>query len=99
MYDVLINYIVKEECCDDHILAIRKLFDGLRKIQIEGVRITVFKLEHVFLHIVQYRSKETEAKLYASHPYQEFIDALEWRIQEPPIVNHITEVETYNHCT
>lgn len=99
MYEVLINYIVKDDCCDDHISAVRQLFADLKKTPVEGVRLTVYKLEHVFLHVVRYQDKYAETTLTASYPYKEFLASLEKGLQEPPIINRITEIESYNCLT
>jgi len=97
MEKVIVRYKVKPGKVEENEQLIKEVYKQLHHEGMEGLSYATYKLEDglSFMHIANY-SGEGKAPLTGIQAFKKFQAGIKDRCDELPVVNHVTEIGSYN---
>ena len=97
MKRVMVRYKVKADRAGENQQLIENVFDALQKLSPSGIRYASFKLEDgvSFVHVASIETEDGSNPLAELEAFDTFVEAIEDRCEEPPVVTPLTEIGSY----
>jgi translation elongation factor EF-1beta len=97
MEKVIVRYKVKPNKVEENEELVKEVYKQLHNEGMEGLSYATYKLEDglTFMHIANY-SGEGKAPLTSIEAFKNFAAGIKDRCVELPVVNHVTEIGSYN---
>jgi hypothetical protein len=95
MYQRLIRYRTKPDQADANVKLVEAIYDELHRTNPDGVSYATFRLNDqvTFVHVAQVRQDPNP--LLAVRAFGEFQAGIADRVDQPPVVEDLTEVGSY----
>lgn len=95
MIQEFVHYVVRPEKEASHIRLVQQIFAELRRVRPAGVKITVYQLGSVFIHVNRFDHELASIKFETLPSYRKFELEVADHLTEEPIVNDCTEINVY----